>query len=207
MHAAAVRCRIRPMRADDIAQVMDIERHSFPSMWPQTIYQRELKNKMSRYLVAYEPTEAALRIIGHIGVLFLLPYLVVSSGLSLFETSQVHGTTTHVLDGASVAATRNIVADALLALEAGDVVGVRTADCVPVLVADPATGAALAIHAGWRGTVGKIVSKSGLPNTSLKWVVGVAQCAIAAVATMAAKTNSARSRAAVIVPPYYARVL
>lgn len=54
MHAAAVRCRIRPMRPEDIPQVMDIERHSFPSMWPQTVYQRELKNKMSRYLVAYE---------------------------------------------------------------------------------------------------------------------------------------------------------
>jgi ribosomal-protein-alanine N-acetyltransferase len=57
MHAAAVRCRIRLMRAEDIAQVMDIERGSFPSMWPQTVYQRELKNKMSRYLVAYEPID------------------------------------------------------------------------------------------------------------------------------------------------------
>jgi hypothetical protein len=24
-------------------------------MWPQTVYQRELRNKMARYLVAYEP--------------------------------------------------------------------------------------------------------------------------------------------------------
>jgi ribosomal-protein-alanine N-acetyltransferase len=55
MHAAAVRYRIRPMHPEDIAQVMDIERDSFPSMWPQTVYQRELKNKMSHYLVAYEP--------------------------------------------------------------------------------------------------------------------------------------------------------
>lgn len=54
MHAAALRCRIRPMRQEDIRQVLDIERQSFPSMWPQTVYQRELKNKMARYLVAYE---------------------------------------------------------------------------------------------------------------------------------------------------------
>ena len=54
MPAVAVRCRIRPMQQNDIRQVMDIERQSFPSIWPQTIYQRELKNKMARYLVACE---------------------------------------------------------------------------------------------------------------------------------------------------------
>lgn len=59
MHAAALRCRIRPMRADDISQVLDIERQSFPSMWPQTVYQRELKNNMARYLVVTEPAEEA----------------------------------------------------------------------------------------------------------------------------------------------------
>jgi ribosomal-protein-alanine N-acetyltransferase len=42
------------MEAADISQVLDIERQSFPTMWPQTVYQRELKNKMARYLVAYE---------------------------------------------------------------------------------------------------------------------------------------------------------
>ena len=57
MRATALRCRIRPLRADDIPQVMDIERESFPSMWPQTTYQRELKNKLARYLVIYEPAE------------------------------------------------------------------------------------------------------------------------------------------------------
>jgi ribosomal-protein-alanine N-acetyltransferase len=45
------------MDAGDIPQVLDIERQSFPTMWPQTVYQRELKNKMARYLVAYEPAD------------------------------------------------------------------------------------------------------------------------------------------------------
>jgi ribosomal-protein-alanine N-acetyltransferase len=58
MHAAALRCRIRPLQADDIPQILDIERQSFPSMWPQTVYQRELKNSMARYLVATEPLES-----------------------------------------------------------------------------------------------------------------------------------------------------
>jgi uncharacterized protein (DUF58 family) len=40
----------------------------------------------------YEPTEALARIVGHVGLLFLLPYLVVSGGLTLFETSQVKDT-------------------------------------------------------------------------------------------------------------------
>jgi YfiH family protein len=47
--------------------------------------------------------------------------------------------------------------DALVARRQGVAVGVRTADCVPVLVANPATGAVAAIHAGWRGVVAGVV--------------------------------------------------
>ena len=57
MLAKQTRCRIRPMRLGDIPQVMDIERESFPTMWPQTTYRKELKNKLARYLVAYEPMD------------------------------------------------------------------------------------------------------------------------------------------------------
>jgi ribosomal-protein-alanine N-acetyltransferase len=35
----------------DIPQVVDIERESFSSMWPQTTYKRELQNRLARYLV------------------------------------------------------------------------------------------------------------------------------------------------------------
>jgi ribosomal-protein-alanine N-acetyltransferase len=42
------------MTAADIPQVMDIERESFPSMWPQTAYRRELQNKVARYFVITE---------------------------------------------------------------------------------------------------------------------------------------------------------
>jgi ribosomal-protein-alanine N-acetyltransferase len=57
MRLTAVRCRLRPMEPHDIPQTMEIERQSFPLMWPQTVYQRELKNRMARYLVAYEPVD------------------------------------------------------------------------------------------------------------------------------------------------------
>ncbi len=39
-------------------------------------------------------------------------------------------------------------------------IGVKTADCVPVLFGDTRTGAFAAIHAGWRGTVESIVVKA-----------------------------------------------
>jgi ribosomal-protein-alanine N-acetyltransferase len=42
------------MTDSDIAQVADIERQSFPTMWPQTAYKRELSNKIARYFVITE---------------------------------------------------------------------------------------------------------------------------------------------------------
>jgi ribosomal-protein-alanine N-acetyltransferase len=54
-----LRTQLRPMDADDISQVADIERESFPSMWPQTAYRRELTNKLARYLVITEERDIA----------------------------------------------------------------------------------------------------------------------------------------------------
>lgn len=39
-------------------------------------------------------------------------------------------------------------------------IGVSTADCIPILLYDPATQTAAAVHAGWRGTVARIVEKT-----------------------------------------------
>ena len=50
--------------------------------------------------------------------------------------------------------------DALLTGEPGVAVSVRTADCFPILLADPKTHTVAAIHAGWRGTVSGVVRTS-----------------------------------------------
>src|SRR5260370_6033589 len=41
----------------------------------------------------------------------------------------------------------------------GLVLGIQTADCLPVLIADPVKKAVAAFHAGWRGTLARIVEK------------------------------------------------
>ena len=49
--------------------------------------------------------------------------------------------------------------DGLITDVPGVLLGVGTADCVPVLVADPLKRAVAAFHAGWRGTVSRIVER------------------------------------------------
>ena len=50
--------------------------------------------------------------------------------------------------------------DALITDAPGLCISVMSADCVPVLLYDPLHRAAAAVHAGWRGTVGKIVART-----------------------------------------------
>jgi YfiH family protein len=47
--------------------------------------------------------------------------------------------------------------DALGGCEPGSAYAVRSADCVPILLADQRSGAVMAIHAGWRGLVGGVI--------------------------------------------------
>jgi purine-nucleoside/S-methyl-5'-thioadenosine phosphorylase / adenosine deaminase len=47
--------------------------------------------------------------------------------------------------------------DALVTSRPGQSIGVRTADCVPILLLDSRSRAVAAVHAGWRGTAAQIV--------------------------------------------------
>src|SRR5687767_5607310 len=76
---------------------------------------------------------------------------------ALYEVSQVHGAAVRVIgEDEPPDRIRGDEADALVAPPGARAVGVRVADCIPLLLADPATGAAAAVHAGWRGVEGGI---------------------------------------------------
>jgi polyphenol oxidase len=80
---------------------------------------------------------------------------------ALYEVSQVHG---NVVLGADphvpAAEFRQREGDALWARQRDLAVGIRTADCVPILLASPDSGAVAAVHAGWRGLVAHVISES-----------------------------------------------
>ncbi|MGH9944968.1 MAG: peptidoglycan editing factor PgeF [Pyrinomonadaceae bacterium] len=50
--------------------------------------------------------------------------------------------------------------DALTTNRPGVLLGVKTADCVPIVLGDARTGACAAVHAGWRGTLSGIVVRA-----------------------------------------------
>ncbi|KXK03916.1 MAG: multi-copper polyphenol oxidoreductase, laccase [Acidobacteria bacterium OLB17] len=73
---------------------------------------------------------------------------------------QCHGSAVKTIEADEDVTDSDTSADAMISRLKGVLLGVKTADCVPVLVADPASGAFAAIHAGWRGTVASIVANA-----------------------------------------------
>jgi len=75
--------------------------------------------------------------------------------------SQVHGRVAHTLNGDEVQSELiQREGDALVSRAPGLACAVRSADCVPVLLADRRSGAVAAAHAGWRGAVSGVVSSA-----------------------------------------------
>jgi YfiH family protein len=75
---------------------------------------------------------------------------------ALATVSQVHGNRVVTLRTPGAIPSRETQADAIVTCVAGLGVAVRAADCVPLLMADRATGAVAAVHAGWRGTAARV---------------------------------------------------
>jgi YfiH family protein len=75
---------------------------------------------------------------------------------------QVHGAEARVVNNAAEARPpentlgETIYCDAIVSNASNVLAGVKTADCVPILIGDSRTGAFAAIHAGWRGTLAGI---------------------------------------------------
>lgn len=74
----------------------------------------------------------------------------------LITVRQVHSNVTVVAGSAEAGGCE---ADGLMTDEPGLLLGILTADCIPVLVVDPVRRVVAAFHAGWRGTVARIVER------------------------------------------------
>lgn len=83
--------------------------------------------------------------------------LAVSGAKLMFRASQVHGVDVALVRaGSDLSAVAATLADGLCTGDPGVGVSVHVADCTPILMACPVTGACAALHAGWRGTVAGI---------------------------------------------------
>lgn len=78
---------------------------------------------------------------------------------SIFMVNQVHRNDVLVVEKNTVATN----SDAMVTKEKGILLGIQTADCVPILLADPINKIIGAIHAGWRSAVSGVIA-----NTILK---------------------------------------
>jgi YfiH family protein len=75
---------------------------------------------------------------------------------NLVSAHQVHGTTALIVNEPWPADKRP-QADALVTATRGVALGVLTADCAPVLFAEPQARVIAAVHAGWRGALAGVV--------------------------------------------------
>lgn len=93
--------------------------------------------------------------------------------------SQVHGRVVHFYDGPELRQnTITLEGDAIGGRDRTTAYGVRSADCVPVLIADDESGAVMAVHAGWRGVACRVVEAAVL---SLRQHVGGQGLLLAAI--------------------------
>ena len=76
----------------------------------------------------------------------VLPYPVI-------QGHQVHGSRLAIVERPGMTREELEGYDAFITSKPGVAIGVRTADCVPILMYDPVNRAVAAVHAGWKGTV------------------------------------------------------
>ena len=81
--------------------------------------------------------------------------LAEATGLAFARVRQVHGAAVVRLDAPAPSGSPPPEADAVITCAPGLAACVSIADCVPILLADPRSGAVAAVHAGWRGTLAR----------------------------------------------------
>jgi YfiH family protein len=78
----------------------------------------------------------------------------------LATLSQVHSDRLHIIEDTGGQWNRRREGDALATRLADVALAVLVADCFPILIADPDSGAVAAVHSGWRGTAHRVLSKT-----------------------------------------------
>jgi hypothetical protein len=81
----------------------------------------------------------------------LLSRLSIDESL-VFGLTQVHSQRVLVLDGQAPGDLAGEEADGLVTARADAVLAVTVADCLPIFLVDPVTGAFGLVHSGWKGT-------------------------------------------------------
>ena len=82
---------------------------------------------------------------------------VAEAPLPLVTLQQIHSSIVHRAGSADAAEKTLRKGDGIMTDEPDILLGIQTADCIPVLVADRKRRAVAAFHAGWRGTLKRIV--------------------------------------------------
>jgi YfiH family protein len=77
----------------------------------------------------------------------------------LIKLKQIHSNVVHFVDFDTEQETC-LEGDALITRSRGVCIGVYTADCIPILLYDKQQSVVAAVHAGWRGTLGAIISET-----------------------------------------------
>jgi len=80
-----------------------------------------------------------------------------SPATPLIPIRQIHSSVVRFAGASNQASTQPCKGDGLISNTPGLLLAVQTADCIPVLVADRKLRVVAAFHAGWRGTVQRIV--------------------------------------------------
>lgn len=79
---------------------------------------------------------------------------------SIYDVWQVHSADVAVAETPRPLDAEHIKADAIITTKANVTLFMRFADCVPVLMYDPGKRIIATVHAGWQGTVKKVVEKT-----------------------------------------------
>jgi len=83
-----------------------------------------------------------------------------AEGARIVTARQTHSSERCLIESPEQATGPQPDCDAMVTRLPDVLIAIQTADCLPLLIGDPKTGTMAAIHAGWRGTAGRITERT-----------------------------------------------